>query len=84
MEEPEFPEWFGEVADKPESCMQAVMRLNADTRICQVALEGSAGWILEFLRINEAGSLIEKLQEEAAFDQLTRNFHDSPDEPDSD
>ena len=51
MEEPEFPEWFGEVADKPEACMQAVMRLDADTRICQVALEGSAGWILEFLRV---------------------------------
>ena len=80
MEEPEFPEWFGELADKPEACMQAAMRLDADTRICQVVLEGPAGGILEFLLMNEAGSLIEKLQTEAAFDQAIRNFHDSPDE----
>ena len=84
MEEPDFPEWFGEAADKPEACVKAAMRLDADTRICQVVLEGPAGWILEFLRINEAGSLIEKLQAEAAFDQVTRNFHDSPDGPDPD
>ena len=80
MEEPEFPEWFGELADKPEACMRAAMRLDADTRICQVVLEGPADGILEFLLMNEAGSLIEKLQTEAAFDQAIRNFHDSPDE----
>ena len=84
MEEPEFPEWFGEADHEPEACMQAFMRLDAETRICQVALEGPAGWILEFLLMNEAGSLIEKLQTEAAFDQAIRNFHDSPDEPDPD
>ena len=80
MEEPDFPEWFGEAADKPEACMQAVMRLDAETRICQVAREGPAGWILEFLRINEEGGLIEKLQEEAIFDQVTKGFFDSPDD----
>ena len=84
MEEPDFPEWFGEADHEPEACMQAFMRLDAETRICQVALEGPAGWILEFLRVNEEGSLIEKLQAEAAFDQAIRNFHDSPDEPDPD
>jgi hypothetical protein len=80
MEEPEFPEWFGELADKPEACMRAAMRLDAETRICQVVLEGPADGILEFLLMNEAGSLIEKLQTEAAFDQAIRNFHESPDE----
>ena len=80
MEEPDFPEWFDEVADKPEACVQAVMRLDAETRICQVALEGPAGWILEFLRMDEEGSLIEKLQEEAIFDQVTKGFFDSPDD----
>ena len=80
MEEPDFPEWFGEADHEPEACMQAAMRLDAETRICQVALEGPAGWILEFLRANEAGSLIEKLQEEATFDQITQGFFDSPDD----
>jgi hypothetical protein len=80
MEEPNFPEWFGEADHEPEACMQAAMRLDADTRICQVVLEGPADGILEFLLMNEAGSLIEKLQTEAAFDQAIRNFHESPDE----
>ena len=80
MEEPEFPEWFGELADKPEACMRAAMRLDAETRICQVVLEGPADGILEFLLMNEAGSLIEKLQTEAAFDQVTKGFFDSPDD----
>ncbi len=80
MEEPDFPEWFGEADHEPEDCMRAFMRLDAETRICQVALEGSAGWILEFLGNGAKGSLIEKLEEEAIFDQITQGFFDSPDD----
>ena len=85
MEEPDvpdFPGWSGEADHEPEACMQAVMRLDPETRIFQVVLEGPAGWILEFLRTNEEGSMIEKLQEEAIFDQITQGFSGSPDDDD--
>ena len=45
MEEPDvpdFPGWFGEADHEPEACTQAVMRLDRETRIFQVVLEGPA------------------------------------------
>ena len=83
MEEPDvpdFPGWFGEADHEPEACTQAVMRLDRETRIFQVVPAGPGGWILESLPTNDEGSMIEKLQEEASFDQITKGFFDSPDD----
>jgi len=87
MEEPDvpdFPGWFGEADHEPEACTQAVMRLDRETRTFQVVLEGSAGWILDFLRNGAGGSMIEKLEEEATFDQITTGFFGSPDDQQAD
>ena len=84
MEQPDFPQWFNELADQPEAVMQAAMQLNPETRIFRVALEGRAEWILEFLTNNQDGTLLNRLELEAAFDQLVSGVRDEQDEPDAD
>jgi hypothetical protein len=83
MAQPDFPEWFDELTDQPEAVMQAVMQMDPETRIFRVALEGRAEWILEFLTHNQDGTLVNRLELEAAFDQLVSGVNDGPDEPDA-
>ena len=81
MEEPDFPEWIDDVpAMDEEACVQAAMRIDSDTRACQVVLEGRAGWILQFLQSEMGEGMIKQLEQEATFDQITKGFFDSPDD----
>ena len=59
------------------------MHIDSDTRICQVALKGPAAALLSFLTCDHQHSLIEKLREEANFDELVSRFHHA-EEPNAD
>ncbi len=83
MNEPNIPEWFPRQDRPGDVCATAQLHIDSDTRICQVALEGPAVVLLSFLTCDDEDSLIEKLREEATFDELVSDFHHE-EEPDAD
>jgi|TARA_B100000959_G_C14834355_1_gene563253 hypothetical protein len=83
MDEPNLPEWFPEQDRPSDVCATARMHIDSDTRICQVALKGPAAALLSFLTCDHQHSLIEKLREEANFDELVSRFHHA-EEPNAD
>ena len=81
-EDPEAQDWwpFGEL-EGFESLAQACLSIHPDTRVCRVAMEGSAAGLLGFLDPEEEDGLVARLGMEAAFDGIVVAFQEREDGP---